>query len=405
MSSTKHVLYLTFDGLTDPLGQSQVLPYLEGLSKNGYAFTILSLDKSERYRKESEVIQKRCDQHNIKWVSLRYYQGIPLISPLLNIFRVLFLSFWIVVKEKVVMLHCRSYLSAMVGLLVKGILRRPYIFDMRGFWADERKDNGMLKSTFVYNFLKGAERRLIVHAAGIVSLTRSGIREMSSWSYVTPTIASRMIHITTCADIDRYDVAFQKTAGRDFSAQTFTLIYVGSFGPLHAKDHMLAFLGAVMTKYPLCKAVLVLSAIPKELETELTGHGLTKERIKVTSLPHHQIPDIMSEGDIGFFFIPPKYSKKASSPTKMGEMLAAGLPVITGPYIGDADELIEEGRIGYVVQEYTKEQYLYSLEFLIQLIKDDREGLRDRCRSVAESYFALSKGIISYRELYTRIIN
>ena len=48
MSGAKKVLYITYDGMTDPLGQSQVLPYLVGLSEKGYKFTILSFEKKER---------------------------------------------------------------------------------------------------------------------------------------------------------------------------------------------------------------------------------------------------------------------------------------------------------------------------------------------------------------------
>ena len=42
------VLYISYDGMTDPLGQSQVLPYLEGLAKKNYAITLISFEKEER---------------------------------------------------------------------------------------------------------------------------------------------------------------------------------------------------------------------------------------------------------------------------------------------------------------------------------------------------------------------
>ena len=47
----KKILFLSYDGMTDPLGQSQVIPYLEGLSKSGYGITILSFEKKERFKK------------------------------------------------------------------------------------------------------------------------------------------------------------------------------------------------------------------------------------------------------------------------------------------------------------------------------------------------------------------
>ena len=52
------VLYISYDGMTDPLGQSQVLPYLCGLSKSGYQFTILSFEKKQRLKNERHIIDK-----------------------------------------------------------------------------------------------------------------------------------------------------------------------------------------------------------------------------------------------------------------------------------------------------------------------------------------------------------
>lgn len=39
------ILYLTYDGLSDPLGQSQVIPYIVGLSKRGHKIVVLSSEK------------------------------------------------------------------------------------------------------------------------------------------------------------------------------------------------------------------------------------------------------------------------------------------------------------------------------------------------------------------------
>ena len=52
----KHILFISYDGMTDPLGQSQVIPYLAGLCKFGYRFTILSCDKQDRYARDKEYV-------------------------------------------------------------------------------------------------------------------------------------------------------------------------------------------------------------------------------------------------------------------------------------------------------------------------------------------------------------
>ena len=44
---SKKILYISYDGMTDQLGQSQVIPYLIGLSGKGHQIHILSAEKDE----------------------------------------------------------------------------------------------------------------------------------------------------------------------------------------------------------------------------------------------------------------------------------------------------------------------------------------------------------------------
>ncbi len=66
MDVKKKVLFISYDGLTDPLGQSQILPYITGLSNN-YRFTILSCEKPERYHKTRQLIEDICEKYEIRW--------------------------------------------------------------------------------------------------------------------------------------------------------------------------------------------------------------------------------------------------------------------------------------------------------------------------------------------------
>ena len=51
-----HILYITFDGITDPLGRSQILPYLAGLSKMGHTIHILSQEKKNQFEREGGAV-------------------------------------------------------------------------------------------------------------------------------------------------------------------------------------------------------------------------------------------------------------------------------------------------------------------------------------------------------------
>src|SRR5215212_7501412 len=81
------ILYITYDGLTDPLGQSQILPYLKGLSAYDYKFTILSFEKPGRYKKEKDLIEKLTSESRITWVPMTFTKNPPVFSKLYDALR------------------------------------------------------------------------------------------------------------------------------------------------------------------------------------------------------------------------------------------------------------------------------------------------------------------------------
>ena len=53
----KKVVFLSYDGITDPLGLSQILPYLFGISSNkNYRITIVSFEKTKNLLQNKDVI-------------------------------------------------------------------------------------------------------------------------------------------------------------------------------------------------------------------------------------------------------------------------------------------------------------------------------------------------------------
>ena len=137
---TKNVLYLSYDGMTDPLGQSQVLPYIIGLSKKGYKFHLVSFEKPNRFTQNRKVIERICFENEIEWHPLIYTKRPPLLSTIWDVRKMKRISKKIHKKYQVDMVHSRSYISALVALSFKKKYRIPFLFDMRGFWADERVD-------------------------------------------------------------------------------------------------------------------------------------------------------------------------------------------------------------------------------------------------------------------------
>src|SRR6476620_11682826 len=78
------VRYITYDGLTDPLGGSQVLPYLIGLAEVGHEITILSCEKPERMLRDGAQIRKLCADAGLTWNPIKYHKKPPVLSSALD---------------------------------------------------------------------------------------------------------------------------------------------------------------------------------------------------------------------------------------------------------------------------------------------------------------------------------
>jgi len=81
------VLYISYDGMTDSLGQSQVIPYLIGLTKKGYAFTLMSCEKEENFAQHKNKIQSILDANNIIWKPISYTKKPPVLSTVYDVNR------------------------------------------------------------------------------------------------------------------------------------------------------------------------------------------------------------------------------------------------------------------------------------------------------------------------------
>ena len=139
----QNILYISYDGMTDPLGRSQVLPYLTGLARYGYRFHLISFEKKDAWLAGRETVEKITAEAGIAWYPLTYTASPPVLSTLYDLKRMQSAAEKILKSHPVKAVHCRSYISALTGLRLKKKYGVKFIFDMRGFWADERIEGGI----------------------------------------------------------------------------------------------------------------------------------------------------------------------------------------------------------------------------------------------------------------------
>jgi len=401
----KNILYLSYDGMTDPLGQSQVLPYIIGLTKKGYHFHLISFEKPDRFIAHKKDILQICEENNITWVPMLYTKRPPLFSTMWDVWRMKRKAFELNKEYSFSMVHCRSYLSALIGLSMKRRFKTAFLFDMRGFWADERVDGNIwnLKNPvyrWVYHFFKAKEKVFFSTADHIISLTNEGKKEILSWNGFE-NLTDKISVIPCCVDIVKFDkkrvsteMLKVKKSELGISDSQFILGYVGSIGTWYMLEEMLSFYKR--SSKPLTNPLFLF--VTKENENDIyrlsDNMDIPRKEIIVTSCYHNDMPLYMSLFNCSIFFIKPVYSKKASSPTKQGELMAMGIPVICNDKVGDTADIVRKYNSGLVI----------SSEKINESVISDYTFSESNAIEGAQEYFGLEKGVNTYGEIYKKII-
>lgn len=390
--------------MTDSLGQSQVLPYLKGLTKVGFKFHIISFEKSERYDKFKTEIQLICDENDIVWHPLTYTKKPPLLSTIYDVRRMRSLARSLHKKYDFKIIHCRSYLSALVGLGMKRAFGTKFLFDMRGFWADERVEGKIwnLKNPIfkiVYNFFKKKEKDYFLNADSIVSLTYAGKKEITSWKGFEQ-LERRIEVIPCCADLEKFDSSKitpeQKKEVRatfNFAENDRILGYVGSIGTWYMLDEMLQFFKTYRKNYSSAKFLFISGENRSIIDERAKFFGIDERLIFVKSVLHSEVAKFISIFDAAVFFIIPTFSKMASSPTKQGELMAMGIPIFCNSGVGDTEWVINQYRAGNAI---VLEQNMDYSTFDFTLLNFDVE----QTKLGAKEFYGLETGVLRYLKIY-----
>ena len=397
--------------MSDPLGQSQVIPYLTDMHDNGYHVTILSCEKKYRYYDIRGHLKQYLSSNNIRWKNVKYKKNPPIFSTLWNMY------FMYKKAEKLHrmynfdIIHCRSYLAIIIGERLKKKYGLKLIFDMRGFWADERvegkiwnKNNLIYK--FIYIYFKSKEKEHLLFSDYVVTLTNKSKDIINNWNIIPP---SKPIKVIPCC-VDTNFFSQEKVKERLIKLYTllhkinkddYIISYLGSTGTWYLLDEMLIFFSFLLKNKPNAKFLFITKDSPKFIIARAKKHNINKENIIVISANREEVPTLISLSHFSIFFIKPCFSKQASSPTKHGEVTSMGVPVICNAGIGDVDTIIKETNTGLIVDELSEKGYLETIKKLDEFYNNlDKVKIRKS----AINYYSLEKGKNDYLSIYKEIL-
>jgi glycosyltransferase involved in cell wall biosynthesis len=391
------VLYISYDGMLEPLGQSQVLAYLEKLA-TAYSITIISYEKKGDWSNKAlrSRIAGRIRGAGMRWIPLRYHKSPTAPATAFDVAVGTAVALWISVQHRIVIVHARSYIAALIALVVKRLLGREFLFDMRGLWADERIDAGLWPADGgLYRVTKSLEKHFLLGADQIVTLTHASAEEIRQFSYLRGAGPAIEV-IPTCTDLDRFHPDGHRPA------RPFVLGYVGSIGTWYLFDEILSCFRIALEMEPDARLLVVNRNEQALVRDRVEAAGIDPALTEIVSAEHRAMPAIIRRMSAGAAIIKPSYSKIASAPTKIAEYLACGVPCLGNSNIGDVEAILEGNRVGVVLRGFSEPELRPAVRNLIDLSREP--DIKERCRSAAARIFSLEDGARAYGDIYRRLI-
>lgn len=400
------MLFVSYDGLTDPLGQSQILPYFISLSNLGHQITILSCEKRlKSFNTKRLQLKKICEENEINWQFVDYSKTPPILSTFSDLAKMKRLAMALHQSHHFDWVHCRTILTVNIGLALQKKGSR-LIFDIRGFWADERVDGKLWNLSnplyaFVYKVFKRKEKFAYQHADRIVTLTQSAQDQLVSQF---GTKRKNMTIVPCMADLDHFsekgvDYELQDHLVKRLDLENKLIIgYCGSLGTRYLIKEMLLCFKTIKDAKNLKPSIflIVTHSDTSELKKLITYYNLDGS-VVITSSTYQAIPTYISIMDIALYFIFSGNSGKAVSPTKQAEFLALGVPIITNGGIGDSEKVLRTHNCGEVVNLFSEEEFKKVATKIPNLLSLPKEEIRE----TAKRFFDLNKGVLRYDDLYS----
>ncbi|MDA7846625.1 glycosyltransferase, partial [Amylibacter sp.] len=329
-------LYLTRNGLLEPLGQSQIMGYLKGLSKD-YHITLITFEKPEDMADTQAMFKAKadCEAHGIDWRPKSFQRSPKLVAPALSMFEMFWSAYKAALAGDAQLIHARSYLPAAAAWAVNRVTGMPFIFDMRALWPEELITAGRLqRGSLLHRAIVAVERSCLARAAAVVSLTHAAVNHLKL-EYPGEIEGQRVVINPTCADLDRFTPVSNRPSGPTVHGCIGTILS-GWF----RTDWLASWLSTVAQADPDARFEIVTRDDADGVRVALDPMNTLGDRLKIGPRPTEEMPNAVRGHDLSvMFYAGGEVSELGRSPTRMAEVLGCGLPVVANEGVGDVADI------------------------------------------------------------------
>jgi glycosyltransferase involved in cell wall biosynthesis len=328
---------------------------------------------------------------------------LPYIGRLGKFAPALSLRGWLGPRRKKIVLHCRGPEATIQGAHAAKRLGGRIIFDSRGASDHEAMLRLMVKGFDANEDDVERSRRRgfdldknaieCAHAATAVSEALvQKIRQVSTDTYKTisliPCCVERMLFSSSARSAMREKLGLSESELLLISISTE--IYWENFG------QVIDFFREVSLRQP-AKLLFLTTLSREQITAGLRTDDPVFEKIIFRQAATGEVPAYLSAADAGLLLRKPHEAHIFASPIKFAEYLAGGIAVVVSKGIGTTSEVVESRRVGVIVEESARDS---GLDSFFDLIKEDRDALRQRCLQTCEQTFLWNHYVPVIKKLY-----
>jgi glycosyltransferase involved in cell wall biosynthesis len=379
-------LFITWDGPQVSYLEGLFLPIFEGLAEHGHEFYILQFTWAEPER--VAAADAFCRAAGVKYRAVRIRRWLGPIGPLVTAIRGAKHIRKAVRDWQIDTLMPRSLMPALATLAMRDVKGLRVIFDADGFSADEKVDfDGLSPRGLSYRILRDIEAQITRISDTVLTRTQAAIPILQARAGAG-TDPSKYFVVTNGRSITPFHTSHNNL---DVSRDP-VICYVGSIGAKYCPETMLAVACAVRERLPNLE-FKVFTGDGGNMERAIAKSSIsdpswiTIDRVNPQDLQAH-----LAGCDVALSFLKPAFSTRGVIPTKLGDYLLAGLPIIGSEGVGNTQPLIDAG-VFFASDGNNLDDIA---NWVSEIVMKDRPRLRDACRSIGEAQFSVPESVTRY---------
>lgn len=310
-----------------------------------------------------------------------------------------------------VVYHCRGESAFTWGMKLRSLSRSDAaVLDVRGIWPLELLYSRGIrdchdadgKNREDYLAAMKQLRQAVAEADAVTTVSR----KLKEWLVKEVGASPDTTVVPCCVKSVIDDSCRQPARSRWGIKDGLILLYSGTTAPYqHLEDLVIPFVRAGLSVSEKLKAVFLTPDIEK-MRGLVNAGGLDQSRIVVESLPQSNVAKALAGGDIGLLLRVPTTVNVVSQPTKVGEYLAAGLPIAVERGTGGVPAAFDDRGAGITVDTVRKSQAEVSAEArrVINWVYQNGANARVAARKLASAEFTWAGVLPRVREMYARAL-